>query len=441
MRARSLLENSLSSVLASGILIFSTLLIPAILMRTINQREYAVYSTVLAALPLILTIPQAMRTVAASQLSLAFSQSDQIRAKSSYIIFNLGLILANTIASLVAIEIYLALQKTYKAEVSELRFGLYCITGYVSGFAAATIVTGIAAAYRNFVPDNISKFWPGTFQLIGVTLIWIAAIKFPLSCIFVIYLLSSWSVAVLLLVQYRRPVLADVRWERDKLTERGLITGLRGVTWWNLMAYLATTAAVMVVAIGHPAHIVPFSIATSLLGVTSAGLIAVANPLSGHAAALFGQDRDRLRPFFLRINTLFQLYIMIVAAGVCLMPERFFALWLTPSVAGEVRTFALYLLPSYVLRLLTMAYTLFVMASGRQHQLWLTPLIEAIMSVSGAILLGTWLGVVGVPVALALSALTRLMLTIFYDERFHNAALGLRRIDLLLSAFRLRSYR
>ena len=62
-RPRSLLSNSIGSVLSSGMLIFSTVLIPAALARALTRPQFDVYSIVLASLPLVLILPQSMRSV------------------------------------------------------------------------------------------------------------------------------------------------------------------------------------------------------------------------------------------------------------------------------------------------------------------------------------------------------------------------------------------
>jgi hypothetical protein len=420
-------------------LIFGTLLIPAMLIRTIDLRSYALYSTALAALPLLSIIPQSLRTGAASQLSLAFARAPEAQVKLSFLRFTLLMTIMNSALAIAAIEAYLSLQWTDQENHATLRFGLYCLTGNVAGLMVATAVTGPASAYRNFLPDNAAKVWPSVFVVAGIATLWLVSPRFPLLWIFLIYLASTWSIALALILRHAGKLFArpDDGWARHLPTERMLAAGVRGIAWWNLTAYLATTAAVLIVAIGHAKHIVAFSIATSLLGVVSAGLIAVASPLSGHAAALFERDHARVRPFFLWVNSGFQLYIFVTTAAVALIPQSLLALWLTPDIAGEVRWFCLLLLPSYVLRLLTMAFTLFVMSAGRQHYLWLSPMVEAFLSVTGSIALGTWLGVTGIPLALALSALVRLLMTVFYDGPRHNGTLGFSKHDLLWSAVRL----
>lgn len=435
IRPRSLLANSISSVFASGMLIFSTVLIPAVLARALTRSQFDVYSIILASLPLILILPQSMRTVGATQLALMkgnYAAAD--RAPAAYTRFIAVSSLVHTCLAVVGIELYIRI--SLQAAANELRFGLYCILCYTLGQIVAGYFATPAAAQRDFLPDNIAKFWPGLFQLTGVTVVWLTDTDRTLFWIFVVYAASSWSIAAILLARssasnFRRQPMPALGRARD------FFVGLRGILWWNLTAYLATTATLMVVAIGFPSHVVPFSIATSLLGIVSASLIAVSGPVAVHATASQHHAPPMRRRFFLLINTLFQGYIGTTALMIAAAPVLLYALWLTPALAAEVKWFVLWLLPATILRLLTMNFTIFVMSAGRQHTLWLSPLVEAALSLIGSIVLGSVLGIIGIPLALTFSAIARLLLTVVHDEPLNRIALALAPGDLLLSAWRV----
>lgn len=440
VRARSLVSNSLSSIIASGLLIFSTVLIPAILVRAISRPDYDLLSIILVALPVLSIVPQSLRTAAASQLALAFNRAEQWLATRVYVRVSLLVILGLSILAITGIELYVYFNTFQQDRAALLRFGLYCVAGHALGLIAIGLFSGPAAAQRDFLPENFAKLWPGIYHLAGIAAVWFAEPTAPLVWICLVYLTSSWTAAALLALRLWGPLHARPergREWRHEGVEALFWSGLRGTTWWNLTAYLATSVALLIVSLQHPASIVPFSIAFSVLGITSAGLIAVASPVSGYAVGMRTRDPAEQRRFFLAVNTAFQLYIAVMAAVVLLMPQQVFVWWLTPGLAGEVRLFCILLLPSFVLRLLTMGLTVFVMSAGRQETLWLSPSVEAVMSVLGCVLLGMVMGVAGIPLALAISAALRLMLSVVHDERCNAEALSLHRGDTLLSGLRL----
>lgn len=430
---RSLLSNSVGSVIASGMLIFSTILIPAILARALTRGEFNGYSFVLAALPLMVMVPQSLRTVAATQLALATTRFGDAGALGGYRRF-VGLVtLAQSIVAVVLIEFYLA---TGHAVTSTARPGFYALLAYAIGLVAVGFTVAPAAAHRDFRPDNLAKLWPGLFQLGGIALVWLVAPDRPLLWIFAIYAGSSWTVVPLLRLLAPSPP-ALPRMQPATGLMRELAHGLRGVLWWNATAYLATTSTVMIVAIAFPRSIVPFSIATSLVGIVSAALIAVSGPVAIHATSMMARpDADRRR-FFLVVNSLYQGYILVAALAIAFAPVALYSLWLTPALAAEVKWFSVLLLPSAIVRLLTAAFTIFVMGAGRQHTLWLSPFVEAVATVAGSAVFGWWIGIAGVPLALFVSAAMRFALTLTYDEPRNAAPLSLARGDVLLSGWRL----
>ena len=440
LRARSLLNNSLTSVLSSGMLIFSTIFIPAILVRAISRSDYDLLSTILASLLLLSVIPVSIRGIAPSQLALAYARVDQRLATRVYARFSVIVTLGLGFLAAIGTELYIWFDRAHEGQEALFRFGLYCIAGHALGLIAIGIFTGPAAARRNFLPENFAKLWPGLYHLLGITIVWLASPDNPLVWICLVYLTSSWVVTALLAVRLWAPLFAGAERIdscRDPALETMFWAGLRGSTWWNLTGYLAVNSATLIVSVFLPSSIVPFSVAASLLGIMSAGLIAVASPITGYAAGLHDRPPEERRRFFLIANTLFQLYAIGIAAFLVLIPQQVFVLWLKPDLAAEVRHICYILLPAYFLRQLTFGFTLFVMSAGRQDKVWLSPLLEAVVAVGGSIVLALAWGVVGVAVALAAAQLLRVLMTMFYDEPRNVAAICLHRGDTLWSGFTL----
>lgn len=436
-RPRSLLSNSLSSLFASAILLLSTILIPALLARSLSRDQFDTYALVFAALPPLLILPQSLRTMGASQLSLAIERHGLSVAVWGFAKFSLLVAAIHVVIGLVGIGIYIRLSDDI-VDGLMLWLGLIAVLAYTLGIAAGGYFVAPAAAHRDFIPDNVAKVWPGIFQLCGITALWLLKPGDILGWLFLIYVASSWSVATALWALTRlRGTALPTRTATPAPMLGSFARGLGGIVWWNLTAFLATSASIMVVAVMLPKEIAPFSIAVSLQGLISAVLIAVSGPIALNAASMTQGESAHRRAFFLRINTWFQAYIVLAVAGVLIVPTELFQLWLTAELGAEVRRFVILLVPATAIRLLTMCYTVFVMSAGRQHAMWLSPAVEAIFSVALSIALAKTMGADGVALALALAALVRLSLTVWHDEPCNDQALGLRRGDVLLSAWRL----
>lgn len=435
VRPRSLISNSLGSVLASGGLIFSTVLIPAILARALTRADYDAYAIVLATLPLLLILPQSMRSVGAAQLALVAAKMGLGPAIHGFRRYTNVMSIVHIFIAVAGIEIYLYTAHRHISSTF-LRLGMYSVLVYTLGLMAIGMSIASSAAQRNFLPDNITKLWPGIFQLLGAILIIYMPGWSRVYILFAFLATSSWSAYLVFAFLTGQRVRLAVRSEDRTVGQAEYSKGLAGVLWWNVTAYLATSASVMIVAVYFPAQIVPFSIASSLLGILSAGLIAITGPISVHAATMDG-DADQKRRFFLLVNSLFQCCIVAAAVVIVVLPVDLYALWLNASLAHDVKQFSLELLPAITMRLLTMAFTVFVMSASRQHSLWLSPMVESIVAIVGSAILGYAIGVNGVALALNLSAAVRLLITVVYDERRNREALSLKSGDILLSACRL----
>jgi hypothetical protein len=440
VRTRSLVSNSVASLLSSGLLIFSTLLVPALLVRTISRADYDLLTSVLAMLMLLSVLSSSARGVAPSQLALAYARVDQGLATRAYARFTLMVIAGTALISVIGSELYIWFINADWGHIKLFRFGMYCIVGHALGLLAMGVFAGPAAAQRDFLPDSFAKLWPGIYHLSGIAAIWLIDPSRPLVWIFLVYLTSSWVGAGVLGLRLWQPLFGPAHKNEPKARralERVFWAGLRGMAWWNLMSYLAVNAATLIVLFLFAREIVPFSIATSFLGIISAGLIAVASPITGYAAGLVDSPIEDRRRFFLLVNSLFQLYILLTSLFILLIPKQIFVLWLTPVLAPQVQHFCFLLLPAYALRQLTVNFTIFVMSVGRQQNVWLTPLLEAALAIGGSVVLGLIIGIEGIAIALAVSSLARLILTVCYDGPRNADAIGLRRGDALWSALTL----
>lgn len=440
-KPRSLVHNSLFGLSASGLQFAASLLLPALLVRTITTTEYAVYATACAFFPLLTIVPQAIRSGCASQLQLTARSHGMAETTAAFGWF-VGLISVITMV-IAAIFIMLAAAKGTGPAVGSSFFivGLVSMVGATIAILAAIATFGPASAVQDFLPDNIFKVAPTALNLIGVAMIlWLRPDQ-PLLWLFLLYAGSYALPALALLVLVDVGLFGGIaRHTRGAAAALPLLwRGFRMLIWWNLTAYLASTAAVTIVGLHHPESVAPFSIAVSLIGVISGALIAMTGPILARVASTAKDEPAIRRRLFLRVNAGFQFYIIITAVTLSLMPHAVYQLWLGEDMAPPVRHFFLLLLPAYVVRLMTMALTLFVMGHGRQDQMVWSPTVEAVTAALLAFLFSLIFGVDGIAFALFVSAFIRLLMTFTHDMPDHGDALAIQRSDLFASLWRWRS--
>ena len=325
---------------------------------------------------------------------------------------------------------------------------MYCIIVNVIGIAVALIITGPAAANNDFLPENTLKIFPPIIQLIGFFIIYIMSESDKIYYVLIASALNSWATLLVIVYLFReRTNSQDRKVEkiddfssgkvRNALSSFHTAFQLYGrltasISWWNLTAFLSTTASVAIVAFFQPTKIVSFSIAMSVIGVISGGLIAISSPIASKVATL-GIDKISLRKeLFQKLNTIFIGYIIFSSLFILLVPSVVFRIWVGDLYAEDVQYYVLLLLPAYCLRLLTMCFTVFIMSSGRQSTIWLSPAVESVVATVGGLILIGVMGVEGIAVALFVSSVVRILLTLMYDINLNSDVLPLSAGDIVL---------
>lgn len=440
-KPRSVAYNSLFGLGASGLQFVASLLLPALLVRTITTAEYAVYATACAFFPLLTIVPQAIRSGCASQLQVTARSHGMEKTTAAFGWFIALIGVVTIVIATISIALAGIIGAGPAVESPFFIVGLANMVGAAIAILAAIAIFGPASAAQDFLPDNMFKVAPTALNLVGVAIILWFRPDEPLLWLFLLYAGSYALPALFLLVMFDVGLFgAVVRHTRAAATALPLLwQGFRMLIWWNLTAYLASTAAVTIVGLHHPESVAPFSIAVSLIGVISGALIAITGPILAHIASTAKDGLVFRRRLFLRVNAAFQFYIIITAIILSLMPDVIYKAWLGEDMAMSVRHFCLLLLPAYVVRLLTMAFTLFVMGHGRQDQMVWSPTVEALTAALLAFVLSLIFGVDGIAFALFVSAFIRLVMTFAHDMPYHCDALAIRRSDLFASIWRWRS--
>jgi O-antigen/teichoic acid export membrane protein len=431
IRPRSLRVNSLSSLIASGGVFAITLALSAVLARSINAADYQTYATATAFLPLVLLLAQSLRSCAGSAIIVALQRakpSDVAHAYRKIVMIITTLTFAIGAATIEVVRNFVIEDKS---DLGLLTLGLYCILFNITGISLSLIVTGPAAANEDFLPDNLLKILPPALMLAGFIAVLVVNPNEPLKWLFVSLAISPWPLTAWLLLRNRKEATA---WFRSrggsdritapmldlKATMRLLTISLASVSWWNMTAYFATTVTIAIVALTLPHEVVAFTMAFSLIGVVSGGLVAVSAPLASRVALIAPGDFSVRVAAFRRFNGYCILYILVVALVILVVPARVYEVWVGTHYGAEVRAVLLLLLPATVLRLQTMCFALFVMSVGRQSTMWLSPMAEAVVATFASYLLAPVLGLAGVAGALALSASVRLFLTLLHDVRLNK---------------------
>lgn len=423
IKSKTFRANSFTSLIASALVFITSLAIPGILARTINVHDYSYYNIVLSFLPFVLIPSFALRSISGSALIFLQRNTDGFSQMRAW----LGAVLTSIAIPFVAIIVLLIFVQT-RFFFADSRlvywscFGAVCLFVYIIGITIALFISGPASASHNFIPENLLKFGPGLTQLLTLTFLYSSELRSSLEWIFVIFGFSSWPIAIALIFIYWRKVKAyfsamtkDIN--STKISPyKFLFISTISMMWWHLSTWLATSASITTAAAVDPKRAVAFSMAYSLIGIISGGLIAISSPVASKIASLSRSDPSIILPLFVKMNRYFYVYIFTMAFIAFLTPTIFYEYWVGSIYADDVQTFIRLLIPSTILRLLITGYTLFIMGLSAQSRLWLSPFVEATCAISASVLFAYNFGIEGICYGLIISALVRLSTTLMYDR-------------------------
>ncbi len=438
---KGLQKNSMTSLLASAMMIVPTFLIPFLLNRTITIAEYAIYATILSYLPLVNILAQSVRLASASRIRVLNEQYRSEEVRTSFFATIIGIAFIQIILVSGAIELFLYWQHD-AGDNAIMRYGLYCLNINVIGTICIALVASSGSAQSDFLPENISKPLPNLLLAVGLALLYAGIGNQNLDRVFIIFAITPWIVFIILAFLYwpeLKMIMGKISWVKTSIMAYFLRTYL-GHSWWNLMAYLATMVSVTLVAIFHSQYVVTFSIATMLVALSAAIPIAIMGPLAVKVNMVNQQTMAEKKSFFRTVNSYFQIYILAISIAILLIPEQFFILWVGPILGPEVQIFIYYLLPAYALRLLNMAFNIYMISYGKQEKLIFSPALEAFIATVGGLVLGNFYGVEGVALALLLAAITRTILTIFFDRKILVEHIDISKGDFLITRPKLPSF-
>lgn len=431
---KGLKRNSLTSLVASAMMVVPTLLIPFLLNRTITMAEYAIYATILSYLPLVNILAQSVRLASASRIRTLCEIHDHHEVRASFFAIIICVLIIQMIIITAIVELFLqwiGIPDT----INIMRYGMLCLNINVMGTICIALLSSNGSAQSDFLPENIAKPSPNLLLVIGFALVFSGFSSQSLDVIFLVLAISPWLIFMLLLVLYwiELPnIIGKISLIKYTIMAHFFRTYL-GHSWWNLMAYLATAVSVTLVAIFHSQYIVAFSIATMLVGLSAAIPNAIMGPLAVKVNIMDKEGVTQQTSFFRRVNSFFQIYIILISIAILLIPEKFFNLWVGPILGPQVQLFIYYLLPAYALRLLIMAFNIYIISYGKQEKLILSPAIEAFSATVGGLILASIYGITGIAFALLLAAIIRLLLTITMDRKILSEHMRISARDFLFS--------
>jgi len=198
-------------------------------------------------------------------------------------------------------------------------------------------------------------------------------------------------------------------------TVKSYLRSMYGYGVWQIGILMVSGLDLWIVARVNFAAVPGYAIALSFLVFLSGSISAIAGPcLPLFAAHLAKADQSAFVVLFL----VWQKRLLVLVAALCTLlwftPNAFWQFLLQDSAPIFTQVFPILLLAS-CLRLSTLLYSLAILSANLQHRIVLSPLVEGLVNLACSVLLGLYIGVIGVALGTLLGALVCLALHALYN--------------------------
>lgn len=420
MNKRLYQTNALLNLAGGASSACMVLILPYLLNRLLSQQDYAIwvlgFQAVLYVPMLGLGIHQILNRTIAHSLALGDFSQLQRQLGSGFL---LVLLLASMVGTLVWVSSPYVGLLLGASSGADQQIGLVWRT--IGSGASVGLLSlfffGCFGGQQRYEWENAYK---AMIALGFLSLVWWADIQAitltPLTLAFAYVMVIGGAMTLLVW----RFIYSDVfSWRMLKQwhfpTVKSYLRSMYGYGVWQIGILMVSGLDLWIVARVNFAAVPGYAIALSFLVFLSGSISAIAGPcLPLFAAHLAKADQSAFVVLFL----VWQKRLLVLVAALCTLlwftPNAFWQFLLQDSAPIFTQVFPILLLAS-CLRLSTLLYSLAILSANLQHRIVLSPLVEGLVNLACSVLLGLYIGVIGVALGTLLGALVCLALHALYN--------------------------
>ena len=420
MNKRLYQTNALLNLAGGASSACMVLILPYLLNRLLSQQDYAIwvlgFQVVLYVPMLGLGIHQILNRTIAHSLALGDFSQLQRQLGSGFL---LVLLLASMVGTLVWVSSPYVGLLSGASSGADQQIGLVWRT--IGSGASVGLLSlfffGCFGGQQRYEWENAYK---AMIALGFLSLVWWADIQAitltPLTLAFAYVMVIGGAMTLLVW----RFIYSDVfSWRMLKQwhfpTVKSYLRSMYGYGVWQIGILMVSGLDLWIVARVNFAAVPGYAIALSFLFFLSGSISAIAGPcLPLFAAHLAKADQSAFVVLFL----VWQKRLLVLVAALCTLlwftPNAFWQFLLQDSAPIFTQVFPILLLAS-CLRLSTLLYSLAILSANLQHRIVLSPLVEGLVNLACSVLLGLYIGVIGVALGTLLGALVCLALHALYN--------------------------
>jgi O-antigen/teichoic acid export membrane protein len=443
IKALSFRQNSLLNLAGGALMVLYAFLSPMVLSRAIDPKAYSAYTIGLQVVPFLLLLATPIQAFIGPKLARYRATSTDSSAEVSVLV-NLAALYFLVIAAIasglaVALSFLLPMVLGWDQGFASVASRAILYFGLAAALTIPSLVlTCYAAGNHNFLWENLLKCIGPYLGLILVVATWKVIPgyqeKLPAALVIVLSALSTLLGSLFVcLLGLRQSLELKIRLRPvGPLHIRELLKESRGTYWWQACALLSVGTGPFLISRIDLGSVAAYAIAASVMSVIAGVSTAFSGPFTIKMANTALTTCAQRLDIFRRFQSRFVMFIIIATILILSLPQSVFNLWLGKSLGLAVGQLLIPLALANLARQITSPFTAAVLGLGKQAEIWISPGVEALLSILIGALLGQFYGSQGVAYGLLVAALVRLAITLFYDLKITHTVLPLSALHLLI---------
>jgi O-antigen/teichoic acid export membrane protein len=414
------------------------LLLPAVLVRHMAQASYAVWVLVLQTAAYVSYLNFGLQTAIGRYVAFANEKNDVVLRDSVLSTAFAGLCAAALVAFVLLSAAVAAVPIIFPSVphdlIPQMRLALLIVGFALAVELPASAWNGVFVGLQRY---EIPALTVGSARLAGAIGVVAVALASGSLAAMAVALASANLLSYLAQYVILRRVAPDVSFKASlvsRSTSRELVHYCWGLTVMSFSMLLITGLDLVLVGRFQFSAVTPYSVAAGMSMFMSGLLFAVINVIMPHAARLHaaGKERELGR---LTISSTMLSVLLLVLSGmpILIYAQPIIRLWIGERYVESGVPLLSILIVANIVRLIGAPYSTVLVAAGQQSYIKISPLAEGISNFIASVVLGFFLGAIGVALGTLIGSFIGVGAHLWYSMPRTKSAIAFSRRDFVLS--------
>jgi O-antigen/teichoic acid export membrane protein len=299
---------------------------------------------------------------------------------------------------------------------SSARIALLLVSGSLALGLPASVFNGIFVGMQR---NEIAAFIIGGSRLLSAALLAVTALRrgslVAMAVVVAAMNVGSYASAYF----FARRIAPDIRFDRllvSSAAAKEVFNYCSSLTIWSVAMLLVTGLDLTIVAIVQYSAVAFYAVAAGLVTFLSGLQNAVFSALTPAAAVLHARgDSHALGRMMIKSSHYGTFLLTFSGLPLMLFARPILQYWVGPGYAAQGSKYLVVLVLANIIRLLMTPYSVALIGTGQQRLVILSPIMEGLTNLIASIILGRWLGAIGVAYGTLCGAVVGVLLNVFYN--------------------------